>query len=97
MFGPRKNENQQIDDAIARVHAQMLVEDLDSQKYQDLLRSLERLNALKTPPRPMKVSPDAKWGSITTLLVALVLVGYEQGNVLTSKAIMLIKPPKINQ
>lgn len=97
MFGPRKNENQQIDDAIARVHVQMLAEELDSENYQNLLKSLERLNALKTPPRPQKVSPDAKWASITTVLVALVLVGYEQGNVLTSKAIMMIKPPKINQ
>ena len=92
MFGTPKKEDTQLQDAIDRILVQMTQQDPDSEEYSKLLKSLERLNALKPPQRPKGISPDTKWAVIGNVVVALIIVGYERGNVLTSKAVMFMKP-----
>jgi hypothetical protein len=97
MFGkPRNNmETRRLDFAIDRVLDEMDNYGPDSEEYPKLLTSLERMVALREARNKRTVSTDTLVTTAGYLLGVLLIVGYEHGHVMTSKAVnLLMKPTK---
>lgn len=92
MFGSsRKNEQPELDAAIARVSEEMVTYGPDAPEYSDLLSKFERLVRLKAEIRPKNVSPDALVNAGGSILSILVIVAYEQKHVMVSKALGFVQ------
>jgi len=82
----KTREASDLDVAITRVLDRMKTKEPGTEEYSDLLVHLERLEALKVGNPTSRFSPD------TILLVAgnlagiLIIVGYEQKHVVTTRA-----------
>lgn len=85
----RAKEWTHLDDEIHDVADQMQKEGVLSEKYPTLMAYLERLHKLKAQERrePVKLDTIVIVGG--NLLVALLVVAYEQKHVITSKAVPL--------
>lgn len=87
MFTLRKpKEPTALESEIERLFIEMNMLDIDDEEYKTRLEYLERLQALKPEPRQKVPSSDAMLQSGTTLASILMIVAYEQKNVITTKA-----------
>ena len=87
MFGkPPKIERIKLDAEMNRVLDQMDHTDPNSEEYSELMSHLERLSKLRTHERPQRVSRDTLVTAGAGLLSVLVIVGYEFGHAVTTKA-----------
>lgn len=92
MFTLRRNaEPSALDREITRVYTELNAGDTDSEHYATLLSYLERLNELKTQSRRKPASTDTWINAGAQFAGILVMVGWEQKHVITSKALSLIK------
>lgn len=89
MFKLRHNEPSDLDREIERIMIEMNENATDSEEYKTLLSYLERLNVVKTTNRRKPPSTDTWITAASNLLGILVIVGYEQKHVITSKALGL--------
>ncbi len=95
MLSPfNKNENQDLDRAIAEVMQTMQQCSPSSEEYSIAINHLERLYALKMGNHRARVSPDTMVLVMGNLLGILIIVAYEQKNVIGSKALGLIMKVK---
>lgn len=85
-------ETTPIDKQIARVLDAMDATDTDSDEYKELMKRLERLNKLTTTHRRKRVSWDTILIVSGNILMTVIVVGYEQKHVLTSRAYDKIRP-----
>lgn len=76
-----------LDKTIKRLEDDMTAESGDSDEYATMLNRLERLYKLKEKHAPKQVSPDTMLIVAGNLLGILIIVGYEHGHVIVSKAI----------
>lgn len=88
-----------VDLPIKQVLDEMEMSDPEAEKYSDYVDYLERLHKLKREERQTLVSPDTVVVVLGNLLGILIIVGYEQKHVITSKAqqFSLKSNPQINQ
>jgi hypothetical protein len=77
----------EFDEAVNRVLANLKEIDLGTEEYVERLAYLERLNKLRSEERSRKVSPDTMAIVAANILGILIVVGYEQGNVIASKGL----------
>lgn len=84
----KKDKNEQaLDSAIERVLNDMDTYGPDSEEYKQLVEHLEKLYSLKNTRTTKRVSPDTIAIVAGNLLGILIIVAYEQKNVITSKGI----------
>lgn len=83
----RKDDPTPLDAPIARLLSEMDTYGPDSPEYPEQLAYLERLHTLKTGNSRPRVSPDTAAIVLGNLAAVLIVVAYEQKNVMTSKAL----------
>lgn len=88
MWPNRKHEmsplEQAIDDAIRYL-------DPNSEDYQQQVNIVEKLIKLKELDAPRRVSPDTKAMIAANIVGIILILRYEQGAVVTSKALSIVK------
>ena len=90
---PNENPHDALDATITELMHDMKTMDGDSEEYATCLNRLERLNKLRKPRFREKLSPDTLILVGSNLLGILIIVGYEHGHVIGSKALShIIKP-----
>lgn len=82
-----KNDPNELDTLIKSILDEMATLSPESDEYDKRLKQLERLYKLKTENRPERVSRDTLYLVGGNLLGVLLIVAYEQKNVVTSKAL----------
>ena len=85
MFGWRKTDPA-LEEAITECLAEMKGCNADSEEYALLLTSLERLHELRAEKGHKHVSKDTLATVAGNLLGILIIVSYERGHVMVSKA-----------
>lgn len=87
MFEKRTDEAQiSLDNTITELMNDMKALDGDSEEYATCMNRLERLYKLKEKNAPRRVSPDTVVLAASNLIGILIIVVYEHGHVITSKA-----------
>jgi hypothetical protein len=90
---PNDNIHGSLDATITELMIDMKTRDGDSEEYATMLNRLERLNKLRKPSFREKISPDTLILVGSNLLGILIIVSYEHGHVLASRALnTIIKP-----
>jgi len=82
----RPNHELRLDEAIENVLAEMAGHDADSDEYAQMTDQLTKLYAIKASTKPDRISKDTIAIVVGNLIGILMIVGYEQGHILTSKA-----------
>ena len=93
MLGRRKGPDT-LDVTIDALLADMQSVNPDQQQYKDMMSQLERLYKLKAENRRMRVSPDTLAIVIGNLVGILIIVGYERGHTITTRARDYIQKPQ---
>lgn len=90
---PSENTHDALDATITELMNDMKTMDGDSDEYATCLNRLERLTKLKKPRFYEKLSPDTLLLVGSNILGILIIVSYEHGHVIGSKALShIIKP-----
>lgn len=79
-----------LDDVIASAIQELKGHDADSTEYAKIVEQLVLLNTLKSEEKTQRVSKDTLALVLGNLAGIIVIVGYEQKHVLTSKALSLL-------
>lgn len=87
MFKKKAAESQALDPVILELANDMKAHDGDSEEYATCLNRMERLYKLKEKNTPKQLSPDTLLLVGGNLLGILIIVSYEHGRVVTSKAL----------
>lgn len=90
----RRDSTSPVDSQIDAVMEEMTNITPGSEEYQTLVEILERLNKIKTQSRQSPVSRDTIAIVAGNILIALVVVGFEQKHVLTTKVQSWVVRPK---
>jgi hypothetical protein len=97
MFKKTPKEPSDLDKAIAEILREMTHAPGDSKQYKKLQEQLTALYALRKIDAdiatPMKWRPEFLVPAIASVVGILVIVGYEQMNVVTTKALGLLTKP----
>lgn len=96
MFGPfGKKDETKLEKPIDRVLESMAEYGPEAPEYQSLLSSLERLYTIKDGKKSERgVSNEALIAVAGNLLGILIIVAYEQKNVMSSRGLDFVKKPK---
>ena len=94
MFGKSKNDEPDLKKPTDKVLKSMDEYGPDSPEYEKLLTYLERFAKLKADTRKSKVSPDTMALVLGNLIGILIIVGYEQNHVITSKGLGFVMKSK---
>jgi hypothetical protein len=87
LFEKRTDDTQSsLDKTIASLMDDMSSMDGDSEEYATCMNRLERLYKLKEKNAPKRVSPDTIALVVGNLTGIFIIVAYEHGRVITSKA-----------
>lgn len=86
----RQNEPSLLDKAIADATLQLDYVPAYSEEYDKIVDRIERMYKLKEGNLPQRVSPDTLAVVLGNLLGIVVIVGYEQRHVVTSKALNFV-------
>lgn len=90
----KKNDTEQINDAINKLHDELEVIHPTDEVYSELLTKLERLHALKNDSRSDRVKPDTLALIAGNLAGIMMIVGHERAHVVTSKALSFVSKLK---
>jgi hypothetical protein len=82
-----------IDEAFAKILTEMNTYGVETKEYQAAFDNLERLTKMKAEERRFKVSPDTIAIVAGNLAIALIVVGFERGHVMTTKVMGHVLKP----
>ena len=85
MFGWFQDKVTPVDEAIAELVVSMKSMNGDEEEYDDCMKQLERLHALKKDSK-RRVSPDTLAMVIGNIIVVIIIVKFERGAVMVTKA-----------
>lgn len=85
MFNFNQPEKTKIDDAIDELLDEMKVFTGDSSEYAKMTDQLTKLHALKQNEKPDRVKPDTLAIIAGNIATALLIIGFEQKHVVTTK------------
>ena len=91
----RKKTEEHLDILIERVVSDMELYGPDSEEYTNLVKHLETLNRMKASKWWTRLSWDTVLIVLGNLLGILVIVAYEERNVITSKALSMTQKTKL--
>lgn len=83
----KPTEETQLDRTITQLELDLQNTDPDSKEYAKKVKLLEKLYAIRSKNAPKGVSPDTWLVVGANLLGIVIIVAYEHGHVLTSKAL----------
>ena len=86
MFGWAQRRPTQLDRTIDELHGDMKAVNPESEEYKLYLNQLERLYALKEQNSKRRISPDTLAIVVGNLAGILIIVNFERGAVMVSKA-----------
>ena len=92
----RKEEDTRYDDQIDRCLNSMEQHEPNSPEYATMLEHIAKYDELDHGQKRRKLSTDAILSAAVSLVGILIIVGYEHGNVITSKGINFIKKPELD-
>lgn len=90
MFIQRTRQETELEKAINSIFEELKTFTSDSKEFAEMTAQLDRLYKLKEHDAPRRVSPDTWLIVGGNLLGILMIVGFEQRNVVTSKALGLL-------
>lgn len=76
---------------IADCESELLSLTADTKEYKETLARYKDLKALQAGNQPSGLSPDAVLSALVSILGIGIIVGYEQKNVITTKALNFVK------
>jgi hypothetical protein len=86
LFTKRTGHDTQLEAELDRALTQLTTKKVDSEEYAKIMNHVEKLHKMKESEKPSRVSADT-WALIAANLAGILLVvGYEHGHVITSKA-----------
>jgi hypothetical protein len=91
----RKKTEEHLDGLIERVVSDMELYGPDSEEYTNLVKHLETLNRMKASKWWTRLSWDTVLIVLGNLLGILIIVAYEERNVITSKALSMTQKTKL--
>jgi len=91
----RKKTEEHLDVLIERVVSDMELYGPDSEEYTNLVKHLETLNRMKASKWWTRLSWDTVLIVLGNLLGILIIVAYEERNVITSKALSMTQKTKL--
>lgn len=94
MFTPKTpRPNTGLEEAISRLHADMQTVDPNTEAYTKMAKNLGKLYKLRALDKEDKYrpSPDTLALVLANLLGIVIIVGYEQKNVIASKALSFVQ------
>lgn len=97
LFFKTRNEKSELDEVIDTIKSSLIGMDESTEVYSDAADQLVKLYTLRaeTDRKQLSVSPDTLLIVAGNLLGILIIVGYEQRHVITSKALsFIIKSPR---
>lgn len=80
-----------LEDVIAYVESELKSYDADSKEFKEASARYQQLKALQAESKPKRLSADAMLTAATSILGIVIIVGYEQKNVITTKALNFVK------
>lgn len=83
----KKPQTPGVDEAIDSVLEEMKSEMADSEGYSTMVDQLKKLYEIKSSVKQSGISADAKLAAAVSLLGILIIVGFEQTHIVTSKAL----------
>lgn len=83
-------ETAQLNDAIIRLHNELVDTPAGTDEYSAILKNLDQLYKIKNETRSNRVKPDTIAMVGGNLAGILMIVGHERANVVTSKALSFI-------
>lgn len=89
----KKKKEKPLDERINAVHRKMESTPVDSPEFEPLLKTLERLMALKVQERPKRVSPDTKWQVLGSLGGVGLLFILERYQIISMRQFSWIRSP----
>lgn len=86
----KKNDPISLDEAIDQVYSRMTTVGPGNEEYTLLVKQLKDLNEIKSKSSKNSSSPDTRLIVLGGIAQVLIIVMYENANVLTSKAVGLL-------
>lgn len=87
--------NPAIDAAKTQLVTQMLENDVDSEEYKQAFDYLNKLAVIEAANARSRVSPDTMAVVAANLLGILIIVGYEHGHVIGTRALSFLRIPTL--
>lgn len=91
----RKKNEERLDSLTSRVVEDMHLYGPDSEEYSKMVKHLETLNRMKSQKWWTRVSWDTVLIVLGNLLGILIIVAYEERNVISSKALSMTQKTKL--
>lgn len=92
MFKKFKKTPTALDSEINRVLVKLSrIDDVDSEKYRQLLDRLSTLHKMKAETKPSGVSSDAALAAATNLVGIMLIINHERLHVISRSAMGLVK------
>lgn len=85
-----QRKNERLDEQIDKIHERMLVTGPETEGYEKLLDAFERLTKLENETKSSGVDPNTVLVVSSNILAILIIVGYERGHVIASKALQFL-------
>lgn len=95
MFGRTpKEESKKLDIVMNQILDDMIAYSPSSAEYPDLMKKLKKVHAMRTSNKMSWPSPDTIALVAANIVGILIIVGYERGNAVTSKAFGMLHKTK---
>lgn len=94
MFFRKSNKKDGLIDMENRILADMETYGPEAPEFPTLLDQLERIRALRSVQKPKRISADTVVMVVGNVVVALIVVAFEQKHVITSKVQSFMQKPK---
>lgn len=91
MFNREPREKTGLEKAIDDLLSELAGPSADSPEYEKMVDQLAKLHAMKTNDGRKRINPDTWATIIANLGGILIMVGYEQKHLITSKALPFIR------
>ena len=91
---PRPQSKTLVDKELDRLFSDLRDHDVDSEKYAAILDRIVKLHKLQAEEKPKQVSPDTLVLAGTNILGILIILKFEQLNIITTKAMSFVQKPR---
>lgn len=95
MFKKKKNEEPNVNELIQLLQAQIKDLDVTDERYPKLIEQLDKLYKIRAHEAPEKWSKNTFVSAGANILGIVLILGYEQINVVSSKAFGLLTKPRL--
>lgn len=94
MFTKKTEQKTQLEAETDRVFTRLAGQEIDSDEYAKTLEYAIKLQKMKEDEKPSQVHPDAILIAATNILGILLIIRHEHVNVITSRAMNLVRQPR---